>query len=671
MILTGVPKLLFILMTTSSRIFAGNLSIFALPPQDSESRETKSLDGVWSFRVSPSQDPYAGFRERWFEEPLEDTGDFIDMPVPSSYNDITQSSALRDYVGWVWYSRKFFISPSWKSERVFIRFGSVHYTAVVYLNRNKIVSHSGGHLPFAAEVTNYVKFGEENLITVAVDNTLSDLTIPQGRIVRKQNSSEIFYPANYTVLDYNFDFFNYAGIHRPVIIYSVPTVFVKDVKVTTNIQESGVAKVEYKVIVDSGNVSVKLLDPSGTVVNNANSADGQFLVTSPQLWWPYLMHSSPGKQYTLVVQVNSPSTVDIYRQKFGIRHITWTKKGVYINGKKLYIRGFGKHEDSDIRGKGLDFPLIVKDFNLIEWVGANCFRTSHYPYAEEIMDMADSRGIMVIDETPAVALDFNSASSHSALLDRHINVLKELLSRDKNRPSVIMWSLSNEAHTYQPIAKSYYEHLVATVHQIDPTRPITAVLNTDPATDKVANILDVICVNHYFSWYEDSGHLELIELQSTHYFSYWHTKFGLPLINSEYGADTIAGMHREPSFLFTEEYQVHLMADNFRTFETLRKEEWFMGEMIWNFADFMTKQQITRVGGNKKGIFTRQRQPKMSAHLLRSRYWKLARVIDSYPDLPPDLMFSSSFTAISNQQNLIDLSRNIYIMAYNSSVPRN
>lgn len=95
---------------------------------------------------------------------------------------------------------------------------------------------------------------------------------------------------------------------------------------------------------------------------------------------------------------------DQYELKFGIRNLEWDGSTVKINGKPIYIKGLGRHEDSDIRGKGFDYPLVIREHNLMRWLGVNCYRTSHYPYAEEVMDLADSLGIMIINEVPAVEL---------------------------------------------------------------------------------------------------------------------------------------------------------------------------------------------------------------------------------------------------------------------------
>merc|ERR1711892_1416114 len=129
------------------------LSHALLFPRDSPTRTSKSLDGVWSFLLSAKMDQEAGFRDSWFSKPLRECGNVIPMPVPASYNDITTNSTIRDYVGWAWYDREFFVSQAWKSESVMLRFGSAHYTAMVYVNGKPAVTHEGGHLPFEAEVS--------------------------------------------------------------------------------------------------------------------------------------------------------------------------------------------------------------------------------------------------------------------------------------------------------------------------------------------------------------------------------------------------------------------------------------------------------------------------------------------------------------------------------------
>ncbi|XP_040568664.1 beta-glucuronidase [Lepeophtheirus salmonis] len=595
-----------------------------LRPQDSETREIKSLNGIWKFRKGESLNPKQGFEKEWYKE-VWSYNESLPMPVPSSYNDITQDKSLRDHVGWVWYQRKFFTlwakETSWR--RIFIRFDSAHYATKVWINGIPVLKHKGGHLPFEADITNVIKV--ENIVTVAVNNTLTPITLPQGTWNRYEGQGK---PQDYFTLDYKFDFFNYAGIHRNVFIYSIPkqntikNIQIYDIKVNTDLSE---ARIYLNIERDSNNDNkcmLELYQENGEFVTSASCSDNPLIVSQPKLWWPYLKspaNESPGYLYILKVSTSD----DIYRLKVGIREILFSKsKGLLINKAPFYFRGFGKHEDSDIRGKGLDLPTIVKDFNLIKWIGANSFRTSHYPYAEEILDMADELGIVVICESPGVSLDEFS----KPLLKNHIQVMKEMIDRDKNRASVIIWSIANEPRSFKKSAKEYFSSVVNATRRFDSSRPVMAVLNASPNDDYSAEFLDLVGINKYAGWYSDTGHTEVIEEQIYKLINSWWERRKIPIVMTEYGADTLSGFHQDPSFLFTEEYQVDTMRQYFRTFDRIRKDGnvTFIGEMIWNFADFMTKQTITRPVGNKKGIFTRQRQPKMSAHFLKSRYWGLS-----------------------------------------------
>ena len=196
-------------------------------------------------------------------------------------------------------------------------------------------------------------------------------------------------------------------------------------------------------------------------------------VPKANFWWPYLMDPNPGYLYTLQVELLSEhrDLIDKYSQPIGIRSIAWTNTSLLINNRPVYLHGFGRHEDSDIRGKGLDLPLIIRDYNLIRWVGANAYRTSHYPYAEEIMDLADEFGIMIIDECPSV----DTEAFYDSLLIKHKNSLTELIKRDKNRPSVIIWSAANEPRTQYPQALGYFKEVINHIKSLDITRPTTIV----------------------------------------------------------------------------------------------------------------------------------------------------------------------------------------------------
>jgi len=572
-------------------------------PIETETREVKDLSGIWDFKRDG-----------------EDS--FILMPVPASYNDITQDITLRDYVGKVWYRKRVFIPNIWKEKRVFIRIGSAAHFSEVYVNNVKAIEHRGGFLPFEGEISSLIKYGEENEILISVDNTLSWDILPPGEL---KIINDEMHPKGYKVLEYYFDFFNYSGIHRPVLLYTTPITYIKDIKVETDIKGND-GLVRYKVSLEGeiDRIIVNLKDESGNLVASSNSFNGVLEVKNANLW-------EPGNPYLYTFEVkifSDKKLVDCYRLEIGIRTIRIDGKRFLINNKPFYFKGFGKHEDSDIRGKGLDHVINIKDFNLLKWIGANSFRTSHYPYSDEVLFLADKYGIAVIEEAPAVGMNlwnpenkvFRKGRIDERTLEHHLQVIKEMIDRDKNHPSVVMWSVANEAATFEEEAEEYFKKVIEETKKLDPTRPVTLVESTSYKDTKVSKYVDVICVNRYYSWYTDSGNLDIIEYQLEKELRNWYEKFGKPIILSEFGADTIAGFHSDPPLMFTEEYQWEMLR---RFMETLDRLDFVVGEHIWNFADFMTKQEVRRVLGNKKGIFTRQRQPKMAAHFVRERWKKI------------------------------------------------
>ncbi|KAK5600411.1 hypothetical protein CRENBAI_021708 [Crenichthys baileyi] len=607
-------------------------------PRESSSREVKELNGLWVFRADISPNRNQGFERAWYKSRLAETGPVIDMPVPASYNDITQDPTLRDFIGWVWYEREVTVPARWITDqgvRVVLRVGSAHYYSVVWVNGVKVTEHEGGHLPFEAEIGTLLR-KEPTIpcrITIAVNNTLTLHTLPPGSIQYMNDHTR--YPEGFFVQNTNFDFYNYAGIHRPVLLYTTPKAYLDDITVVTDFMDN-TGLVRYSVSVQgaaSATVKVTLMDTGGHCVASSNEPSGVLKVADVNLWWPYLMHENPGYLYSLEVRLmaaDERSTYeDVYALPVGIRTVNVTSTQFLINNKPFYFHGVNKHEDADIRGKGLDWPLVVKDFNLIKWLGANSFRTSHYPYAEEILQMCDRHGIVVIDESPGVGIK-DIRSFGNASLTHHLAVMDELVRRDKNHPSVVMWSVANEPAAEMPPAENYFKTLILHTKALDPTRPVTYITDSNYARDKGAPFVDVICVNSYFSWYHDPGHVEIISLQLNTQFEDWYGKYKKPIIQSEYGADAVPGIHNDPPVMFTEEYQKVVLQSYHNVFDQKRKK-YVIGELIWNFADFMTTQGITRVVGNKKGIFTRQRQPKAAAFLLKERYWRLANETGTLP----------------------------------------
>ncbi|CAG2119496.1 unnamed protein product, partial [Medioppia subpectinata] len=515
------------------------------------------------------------------------TGEVIPMPVPSSFNDITQNRFIRDYAGWVWYDRDFFVPSRWQHRSLTLRFGSAHYESIVYVNGVEVVRHIGGHLPFQAYVTKHVKYGANNRITVALNNILSDTTIPQGGVRYKTDLTK--YPKGFYETTTNFDFFNYAGIHRHVSLYALPVDHIDDIAVTTDIKDTTTGVIHYEIShsekISAAECVVEVMDKSGKKVAEAKGYLGSITIPNAKLWWPYTTDPNPGYLYTLRVSlVASGKTSDVYYERVGIRTVKATDKQLLINGKAVYLTGFGKHEDANIRGKGLDLPILAKDFNLIKWIGANSFRTSHYPYSEELMDMADEVGIMVVDECPAVGLGGWKAE----LLAQHKQTITEMIARDKNHASVVMWSVANEPGTDKVKSPPYWVEIHKHIKALDTSRPITAAIAGGYREDLVSAILDVLMINRYWGWYQDTGYPQAIEKQLVNDLSKWWDTHKKPIMVSEYGSDTVAGLHTDPPFVWSEDYQSEIFGQFFKAFDTLKAKGFFAGEHVWNFADFMT-----------------------------------------------------------------------------------
>ena len=323
-----------------------------LYPRESETREVRTLDGMWKFAKSDVQKPSEGLREKWFLKDLQESTSVINMPVPSSYNDIVEDDKFRDHVGTVWYERKFFVPKSWQTERVWLRFGSVHYEAYVWINGDLVTKHAFGHLPFEAEISSHLNYASENRITVLCDNVLLQTTIPQGKIVEQDSDS-----GKDIIQQYSFDFFNYAGIHRSVHLYTTPQVFIKEVILDTNVDADGNGRVGFKIVTNDNSTTnhakVFIYDKEKNLVDtravDANMT-GEAIIKNVKKWWPFLMHPDPGYMYTFEVKLatQTDENVDIYRLKFGVRTLVWNNKTFLINDKPIYFRGFGRHEDSDV-----------------------------------------------------------------------------------------------------------------------------------------------------------------------------------------------------------------------------------------------------------------------------------------------------------------------------------
>ncbi|WP_367566737.1 beta-glucuronidase [Lacrimispora sp.] len=593
-----------------------------LYPILTESRALIDLSGIWNFKLDHGQ----GFEENWPAAALENP---MTMAVPSSYNDLKDGTEFRDHYGWVFYQRTILIPRFLRKERIMLRMAAVTHKARVYLNGVLICEHKGGFLPFEVQLNNWLREGE-NLLTIAADNTIDHSTLPVGNetgtgilnggLMPSRASKKRNYP--------NFDFFNYCGITRPVKIYTTPENYIADLTLVPE-AEGTMGRIRYRVeTVGEGQVQIAVFTKDGEKVAEAAGADGCLEIPDVVLWEPL-------KPYLYDVKVTFGT--DCYTLPYGVRTVKVEGGTFFINGKAFYFKGYGKHEDTYPAGRGLNMPMNVKDISLMKWQGANSFRTSHYPYSEEMMRLCDEEGIVVIDETPAVGVHLNFGGGANFkdgrkvetfdpveqgginTLEHHKDVVKDMIERDKNHACVVMWSIANESDSGGPGAYEYFKPLYDIARNADPQhRPCTivSVQMENYKQDCTIPLSDVYCLNRYYGWYSCGGDLDAAEEMLREEMSFWNS-LGKPFLLTEYGADTVSGLRDTVPVMFTEEYQVDYYKVNHKVVDELEN---FVGEQVWNFADFATSQGIMRVQGNKKGIFTRDRKPKLAAHYLKERW---------------------------------------------------
>lgn len=593
----------------------------AMRPQQNEFRNVMDLSGLWQFQLDPKGEGEQAGWNRALPAPRM-------IPVPASWNDLFDDAA--DYLGFGWYAHECWIPKTWNGQKIFLRVYSANYATRVWLNGERLGDHEGGHLPFAFEIGEKARFDQPNLIVIRVENLQKPDRVPPGPSSGRGHSFLNSYPAT------TYDFFPYAGIHRQVALYTCPPTHLEDITVTTEIDgQDGLVKISARASGDwngkgRAQIARGIGDTAGIIAADLEFTGGEaraeLRLPSAHFWTPDHPHLYP----LTVSLMESSGPVDHYALDIGVRTVAVRGDRLLLNNQPIVLRGFGKHEDFPLHGKGLDLAQLVRDYQLLKWVGANAYRTSHYPYSEEAMELADRIGILIIDEIPAVGLNFSESEENiRAWSVMAQSQLRDLIARDKNHPSVIMWSVANEPGLGSPLAgglrnpqavaagSGYFKNMVGLAHQLDATRPVTFA-GVQGGPNDWLGLVDVTAINRYYGWYTEGAQLEAASALLARELDALHATLAKPMILTEFGADALPGWHSEPPEMWTEDYQAEMIR---RYLEIAAERPFMAGTLVWCFADFKTSQSIIRAESmNRKGVFTRDRRPKRAAHLLRSRW---------------------------------------------------
>jgi beta-glucuronidase len=585
--------------------------------QNAFNRESFTLNGKWHYIVDPYETGYYDYRyqprdqqkepgvDAFFMNAKPETGsdrieyDFDASPVmnvPGDWN--SQSEKLLYYEGTIWYKRSFDYHVSASGNRVFIRFGAVNYRADVYLNGSKLGVHEGGFTPFCFEVTDMLA-PEGNYLIVKADNRRHRDAVPT----------------------LNTDWWNYGGITRDVALIETPPTYISDYGVHLKKDDPGILE-GYIALDGIGTASrqVKLAIPElgiGTsfTTDEAGKVSFQLPLKNVTYWSPDNPHL-----YEVVLE----SGEDLLADRIGFRTIAVSGQDILLNGERVFLRGISIHEENPLRG-GRAFCREDAAM-LLGWareLGCNYVRLAHYPHNEYMLRLADEMGLMVWAEIPVywTVLFDNEATYRNAE-----NQLKELIARDHNRASVIIWSMANET----PVSDArmiFIKNLAHTARFLDPTRLVSAALEVhyDPdrpytatITDPLAEYLDLVSFNEYQGWYSSETPGICAKMV-------WEISQDKPVVISEFGAGALQGYHGDRLTRWTEEYQEYLYQE---TLKMLEQIEQLRGMSPWILADFRSPRRFLPViqeGWNRKGLISETANRKKAFYVLQEYYRSLER----------------------------------------------
>jgi len=578
-------------------------------------REPVSLNGKWNYIIDVYETGFYSYRYEetsngfFRNQKPKDKSDLVEydfdksplINVPGDWN--SQKPELMFYEGTIWYKKSFDDPRKDKTHRLFVYFGAANYDAFVYLNGKKLGRHIGGFTPFCFEITDRVQ-ETQNFLIVKVDNKRYRDAVP-------------------TV---NTDWWNYGGITRDVMLIETPQTFIRDYMVQLKkdssdaiagwVQLDGAQK-QQTITLEIPEIKLKKTftpDQTGKATFEVTTATKESFFTKKitvSLWSP----KNP-KLYDVVLSAGQ----DTIRDQIGFRQIQTRGQDILLNGKPVFLRGICIHEESPMRpGRAYSEEDAEVLLGWAKEMGCNFVRLAHYPHNEYMLKKADRMGLLVWSELPVYwTIQFENPQT----LDNAMNQLTEMITRDKNRASVVLWSIANETPVNETRLK-FLTALIDKTRRMDPTRLMTAAMektsrgNTVLIEDPLGQYLDVLGCNEYVGWYE--GLPERCDDKM------WQTSYEKPLIMSEFGGGALAGYHADNKTRFSEEYQEDLYIHQV---EMLKKIPFLRGTSPWILKDFRSPRRLLpdiQDYYNRKGLFSETGQKKKAFYVMQKFYREKAQ----------------------------------------------
>lgn len=594
-----------IILINLSSIFSNNLI------HNNYLREGISLNGKWNYIVDMYETGYYNYRWQPHDgSPNPGAGAFYTNAKPKNKMDLveydfdasptllvpgdwnSQKENLIYYEGTLWYKKSFDLPNYEASKRYYLHFGAVNYRADVYVNGKKLGTHKGGFTPFNFEMSDVVK-AKDNFVIVRVDNKRAADEVPT----------------------LNTDWWNYGGITRDVTIYELSATFIEDYSLQLDknnsklisgyIQLNGDNKANTKVTISIPELKIKK--------EFTTSTDGNVDIQIPLKKFEAWSDTHP-KLYTVHISTTEDKVLD----KIGFRRIETRGSDILLNGKTVFLKGICIHEENVMRGGRAH---SIEDARmLLNWakeLGCNFVRLAHYPHNENMVRLADEMGLLLWEEIPVYwTIQWDNPETYKKAEQQ----LTEVIQRDKNRASVIIWSMANET----PMSDerlSFLTKLVHTTRQLDDVRLISAALedhgkesdnNVMVVEDPFADMVDILSFNQYYGWY--GGDIDNIKNIR------WEIDIDKPIIISEFGAGALQGYHADNLTRWSEEFQELLYEE---TLPTLAKIPQLSGITPWILADFRSPRRMLipyQDGWNRKGLISETGNRKKAFFTLQKFY---------------------------------------------------
>ncbi len=552
-----------------------------------KSRKKESINGEWHYAV----DQYdCCISQKWYEENYYDQGGNL-LPVDYSFDEWdtmnlpccwnTFDKTLLHYEGSVIFTRKFFFAKRNDDERVFLKIGAANYLCRVFLNKKYVGIHRGGSTPFFFDITDFLE--HSNRIVIQADSTRRNEQVPPAVT----------------------DWYNYGGVYRDIEIIRVPKIHIKDFKIYLE-PKSDFKKIHTKItlsqkINSSAVIEIKELDIK--LDFTVNEGEGEIVFeAAPKLWSP-----EEPKLYDVSVFCENDSVSD----RVGFREISVEGMDILLNGKPIFLKGISCHEDSALNGKALTDEERKENLLLAKELGCNFMRLAHYPHNEKTAQLADELGLMLWEEIPVYwGVYFGTPDTYADAK----NQLSELITRDFNRASIIIWSVGNENQDTDERLK-FMGGLAELARQIDQTRAVSAAclvnFEKNAIEDRLEDYLDIIGVNEYCGWY--TADLKMLP----QLFQNSHPK--KPVIITEFGADALYAHRGTITDKGTEDCQAFVYEQQI---ENIRKISYIKGMTPWILRDFRCPRRtaFTQKYFNTKGLVSADGKRKMAFAVLQNFY---------------------------------------------------